>query len=280
MKRRTFYSLFLILLLSAALLIPQGCGSSAGKNSTDPSDSVITQEDSSEMPGQSPESADQATPSGTGPDSADQSTPSDTSPEQSKEPFTMSDALFIGDSRTVGLSEYAGISEADFFATVGMSVYNIYDKPVSVPGTGKVTLEQLLSQKKYHKIYVMLGINEIGNDFSEIVKKYEKLVDYIQTYQPDATIFLQANLHVTQTRSDSGDYINNPAINRLNTAIAELADKENIYFLDANCLFDDSNGHLDKEKSEDNTHVYAKYYKEWGDWIIDQTKRLLEEGEH
>lgn len=267
MKKTKLHSILFILILSAALLLTQGCASSDSEIKADSAASAMTQENPPAVP------------------DSDSKSVADTSPEsqttgQADAPFSMSDALFIGDSRTVGLYEYAGISEADFFATVGMSVYNIYDKPVSVPGTGKVTLEQLLSQKKYHKIYVMLGINEIGNDFSEIVKKYEKLVDYIQTYQPDATIFLQANLHVTQTRSDSGDYINNPAINRLNAAIAELADKENIYFLDANCLFDDSNGHLDKEKSEDNTHVYAKYYKEWGDWIIDQTKRLLEEGEH
>ena len=77
----------------------------------------------------------------------------------------MSNALFIGDSRTVGLSEYSQIDGADFFANVGMSVYNIHDKTVSVPTVGKVTLTQLLKNKKYDKIYVMLGINEIGYNF-------------------------------------------------------------------------------------------------------------------
>ena len=51
----------------------------------------------------------------------------------------MGDALFIGDSRTVGLMEYSGIDGADYFCTVGMSVYNIHKKPVSVPKVGKVT---------------------------------------------------------------------------------------------------------------------------------------------
>ena len=53
-------------------------------------------------------------------------------PEQSPEPeqpsdpapVPMNDALFIGDSRTVGLMEYSGISEADFFCSVGMSVFD------------------------------------------------------------------------------------------------------------------------------------------------------------
>ncbi len=52
--------------------------------------------------------------------------------------FFMGDALFIGDSRTVGLMEYAQIANADFFANTGMSVFNIHKKPVSVPNVGKV----------------------------------------------------------------------------------------------------------------------------------------------
>ena len=45
---------------------------------------------------------------------------------QPKSDISMDDALFIGDSRTVGLMEYAGIDDADYFCTVGMSVYNIH----------------------------------------------------------------------------------------------------------------------------------------------------------
>ncbi|MDD6478252.1 MAG: hypothetical protein PUF48_00330, partial [Oscillospiraceae bacterium] len=64
---------------------------------------------------------------------------------QPKSDISMDDALFIGDSRTVGLMEYAGIDGADYFCTVGMSVYNIHKKPVSVPNVGKVTLTELLN---------------------------------------------------------------------------------------------------------------------------------------
>ena len=80
---------------------------------------------------------------------------------QPKSDISMADALFIGDSRTVGLMEYAGIDGADYFCAVGMSVYNIHEKPVSVPNVGKVTLTELLNSKKYGKIYIMIGINEV-----------------------------------------------------------------------------------------------------------------------
>ena len=189
----------------------------------------------------------------------------------------MGDALFIGDSRTVGLMEYSGIDGADYFCTVGMSVYNIHKKPVSVPNVGKVTLTELLNGKKYGKIYIMLGVNEVGYKFSSTAEKYSELIEFIKDKQPNAVIFIQANLHVSKSRSDSDKVVNNIAINGLNTELSKLADGKRIFYLDANILFDDEAGGLSADKSEDSTHLYAKYYKEWGEWIVRQTASLIGE---
>ncbi|MGM9618876.1 MAG: GDSL-type esterase/lipase family protein [Oscillospiraceae bacterium] len=191
---------------------------------------------------------------------------------------SMDDALFIGDSRTVGLQEYAGIEGADFFANVGMSVYNIHKKPVSVPSVGKVTLAELLDYKKYGKIYIMLGVNEVGYPLGNTVAKYGELIDFVRQREPEARIIIQANLHVTKSRSDSDAVVNNAAIDRLNAALAELAGGKRAYWLDANTVFDDETGSLSAGRSEDSTHLYAKYYAEWGRWIVSQTASLPEEG--
>ena len=195
-----------------------------------------------------------------------------------KSDISMDDALFIGDSRTVGLMEYAGIDGADYFCTVGMSVYNIHKNSVSVPNVGKVTLTELLNGKKYGKIYIMLGINEVGYKISSTVEKYSELIEFIKDKQPNAVIFIQANLHVSKSRSDSDKVVNNIAINGLNAELAKLADGKSKFYLDANILFDDKTGALSSDKSEDSTHLYAKYYKEWGEWIIKQTASLIGEG--
>ena len=195
-----------------------------------------------------------------------------------KSDISMDDALFIGDSRTVGLMEYAGIDGADYFCTVGMSVYNIHKNSVSVPNVGKVTLTELLNGKKYGKIYIMLGINEVGYKISSTVEKYSELIEFIKDKQPNAVIFIQANLHVSKSRSDSDKVVNNIAINGLNAELAKLADGKSKFYLDANILFDDKTGALSSDKSEDSTHLYAKYYSEWGRWIIRQTASLIGEG--
>ncbi len=197
--------------------------------------------------------------------------------EESKEIFE-GNALFIGDSRTVGLMEYADIEDADFFCTEGMSVFNIYKKTVSVADVGRVSINDLLNNKKYDRIYVMLGINELGYKSSYTVSKYKELMELIKASQADSKIFIQANLHVTKSRSDSDKVINNSAINHLNTELSKLADGDRIFYIDANVLFDDNSGGLSVDKSIDSAHLYAKYYYEWGKWIALQTDSLIKEG--
>lgn len=192
--------------------------------------------------------------------------------------FSMGNALFIGDSRTVGLMEYAQIADADFFANAGMSVFNIHKKPVSVPNVGKVTLTELLNHKIYDKIYIMLGINEIGYNMNSITAQYSELLAFIQEKQPNALIIIQANLHVTKARSDSDKTTNNHMIDKLNTALSKLADGKSIFYLNANSVFDDAGGNLSSDKAGDAAHLRAKYYAEWGGWIVTQSAAFVREG--
>ena len=177
------------------------------------------------------------------------------------------DALFIGDSRTVGISEYGDLNNAIFFANTGMSVYNVFEKNVSVPQVGKLKLEQLLTYKKFGKIYIMLGINELGYNQEKTLKKYKDLLKFIQEKQSNAIIYIEANLHVTAERSNKDKTINNININKINNEISQLADNEKIFFIDVNEKFDDENGNLSSNYTQDNVHIYAKYYKEWSDWL-------------
>ena len=121
----------------------------------------------------------------------------------------------------------------------------------------------------------MLGINELGYRFDQTVNRYRQLIDRIMEEQPNAKIFVMANLHVTKKRSEKDKVINNKAINKFNDAISVMADNKNIFYLDANFLFDDKEGNLDAKKAFDNTHIYAGYYMEWSTWIRSKTKEML-----
>lgn len=194
-------------------------------------------------------------------------------PEPEQEPLTVeelfSTTLFIGDSRTVGLSEYAGLP-ATFFADVGMTVYSAFDKEVSVAGVGKVTLSDLLSQQKFDRIHLMLGINELGYDMDATVKQYASVLEQIGVLQPDATIYLGANLHVDAARSQSDAIFNNARINQFNQQVAAMADGKDVIYLDVNPLFDDESGCLRSDLTGDGTHVYGSSYVTWGQWLYEQ----------
>lgn len=178
-----------------------------------------------------------------------------------------SDALFIGDSRTVGLKEYGGIESADFFADFGMSVFKLEKSKIAVGNGQKKSFNEVLSGKKYGKIYLMLGINELGYQFDSIEKKYTEILERIREKQPDAVIYLCANMHVTEEHSRKDDIYNNENINRVNAMISKRASDKMTVYLDVNELFDDEAGALKKEYSGDSFHVYGKYYKDWTDWL-------------
>lgn len=181
------------------------------------------------------------------------------------------DALFIGDSRTVGLSEYGGLDNATFFSNIGLSVYNIHKIRVSIPSVGKVHLNELLQRKKYGKIYIMLGINELGYELKNTVEQYDALIKEIQYFQPNSIIYIEANLHVTKSRSYTDKIFNNNNINHFNNEIQNLANNSDVFYIDINEVFDDKSGNLSANYTNDNTHLYAKYYKKWVEWLLTKT---------
>lgn len=179
------------------------------------------------------------------------------------------DALFIGDSRTVGIAEYGGIKNATYFANTGMSVYNLAKTKVNIDGFGKVTLDELLASYKFGKVYILLGINEMGYDLDKTANKYKELVNKIQASQEGVIIYIQANLHVTETKSKSSSTFSNTRIDSLNSKLAQIANNQNIFYIDINEKFDDEKGNLPSNYSQDGVHIYAKYYKDWTNWIAE-----------
>ena len=192
-----------------------------------------------------------------------------TAPVKPENPFA--GALFIGDSRTVGIGKYAGIKDADFFASTGMSVYTLFTKKVDMTDRKGVLLEDLLAERKYDRIYLMLGINELGYNFDRTVETYGQAVDTLRALQPQAYIHIQANLHVTKEKSSTDKLFTNANIDRLNQALAQLADDRAVFYLDVNPAFDDEEGNLGADLTWDGVHLLSKHYKLWADWLLENT---------
>lgn len=181
------------------------------------------------------------------------------------------DAAFLGDSRTMGISDYAGL-DADFYCENGMTIYKLLgEKGVTYQKTGeKVDLTQVLQQKQYGKIYIMLGMNELGyRDTEYFLEEYRAVLTQIRQWQPQAIIFIMANLHVSQAKNNLETEFNNININSKNAAAASLADGRDIFYLDSNPLFTDENGLLKEELTFDGVHLYANNYPVWKDFLME-----------
>lgn len=183
------------------------------------------------------------------------------------------DALFIGDSRTVGLASYAGFpEETDFWAVTSTTIHQIFEKPKKIAELDdgrKVTVEEALREKQYGKIYIMLGINELGRGTTgSFFTTYAEAVNQIRLLQPNAVIFIQGIMRVSSEKSGTDPVFNNERINERNSALSMMANQQDIFYLEINDAVCDETGGLVSAYTYDQIHLKAKYYQLWKDYLL------------
>ena len=179
------------------------------------------------------------------------------------------DALFIGDSRTVGLHDYSGWDNATYYASIGLTVYDLFTKPVVEENGTTITIEQALTEHKFGKIYLMIGINEMGTGtIDSFMEAYQNAVAHLQELQPDAILFVEGIMYVKKEKSDTDPIFNNPNIQARNDRIAALADNKKIFYIDVNEVVTDETGNLNPEYTYDEVHLLGRYYSVWTDFLL------------
>lgn len=168
--------------------------------------------------------------------------------------------LFIGDSRMVGFSIYRKLEGATYYCYQSADAFTILDKEYELEPYGMISLYNLLTISRFDKIYISLGINNVAAGIENHSKHYKRLLDIIQELQPDAIIYLLANLHITSELKSDLPYLTNENINLINMFISKFADNKKIFYLDPNVLYDDEYGNMDSELSYDHAHIYVKHY--------------------
>lgn len=176
------------------------------------------------------------------------------------------DALFIGDSRTVGLKKYTDISDhADFRCVTSQTVY----KALTSDFAGAGTLEKTIKAKQYSKIYIMLGVNELGSGTTEdYIKSFTELVDTILEWSPNSKIILQGIMKVDKSKSDSDKVFNNSNIQARNNALATLADNDKVFYIDVNEAICDEDGYLRDDLTYDHLHLMGKSNEIWKQFLL------------
>ena len=174
------------------------------------------------------------------------------------------DALFIGDSRVTGVELYSGWDNLTYYAEGGMTVYSMFQSKTAQVEGQTLTIEEALRKRSFGKIYLEIGINEMGTGtVDSFMEAYEAAVDYLRELQPDAILYVCSIMYVEQSKSESDPIFNNPAIQERNDRIAALADGENIFYLDINEVVTDETGNLNPDYTWDEVHLLGKYDVIW-----------------
>lgn len=188
-----------------------------------------------------------------------------------------SDAVFVGDSRTDGFRLYSGITtDADFLDQTGLSVYDIMDgKKVIRRGEEKYPILELLAEKQYGKVYIALGVNELGYfDPDGFAATYGRLIDSIRACQENASIYVQSIIPVNSADCKTYDqryYVTNDAIVSYNKALATMTEDKQVYLLNVGEALVDENGELNAELSADGVHLKREGYERWLRYLTTHT---------
>ena len=185
------------------------------------------------------------------------------------------DAAFIGDSRTDGFLIYSGIGCGENLTSNGLSIFKLKEKKaIKIDGVS-YTLLEALALKEYGKVYLSLGINELGyyND-KGFYQAYCDAIDAIRAAQPNAVIYIQGLIPINEQvirETGGSEYLTNAHLLVYNDLMRQAAEEKQVAFLDLNPYFADENGALPADASKDGVHLKSSYCKKWLEYLKTHT---------
>lgn len=203
--------------------------------------------------------------------SATEAPPPPSSDSQQTGDAYFDDAVFIGDSRTEGLMIYGKMpSGTTFYAVKGLNVNTAATAQVK-DGEEQVTILEGLRRHSFKKVYIMLGINELGwESENTFITRYGVLLDEIRAAVPDAILYVQSILPVSKEKSDSSVYTNS-RIQLYNNLIIQMCEEKQAVYLNVAEAVQDENGALPADATVDGIHFKRPYYEKWKDYILTHT---------
>ena len=178
-----------------------------------------------------------------------------------------------GPSLMEGFERFAKVdANIHYFTTTGLSAADVSGcGRFSLPDGGTGTLADGLGQKDFSKVYIMLGVNEIGISKNRLKENMAAVIRIVRDNQPEGIPIYVLNLTpTTQVKSDGSDF-NQANIKRLNEALAQLCHEQKCYLVDLWSCFADENGSLPADKSTDGVHLKAPQYRVMADYILSHT---------
>lgn len=182
------------------------------------------------------------------------------------------DALIVGDTRLVQLLPTYGVgSFRKILYGTAINVSNAleYDS-VNSDGDAE-TLASALGSGTYGKIYICLGLNELGWSYPDVFESdYDTLIQDVRRLEPGASIYLMYIVPVLESEFDN-EYINNTRIKQYNEMILSLALKHSVYCIDCYTGMADAAGSLAASYTSNGFYINEDGARAWWNYISSHT---------
>ena len=140
----------------------------------------------------------------------------------------------------------------------------------------KVSLAEAVAAADCGKIYLMLGVNELGWKGTNIFRGHaENLIRRLKADHPDAELVIQSLLPVSTEQDAKGSYVNNQRILAYNQVWRELAEENGCAYVDVAEALTGEDGCLPEELSFDGVHLNRAGCRLWLDYL--RTHSVAEE---
>ena len=190
------------------------------------------------------------------------------------------ETLFIGNSLVVGMQK-VGVIDTTYYANIGMSVKQFFEKPMFLApdGSGKLvtTAEAIVRDGDFRRVYLMFGVNELGwPSTTAFIDYYESVIDLLLHIRPDAVIYVQALLPMNEavylaSTAEPADCFNNERIALYNEKLAALAARKQVVYLNPGEVIADETGILPADATTDGIHLNGTYIRRWADYLYSHT---------
>lgn len=173
------------------------------------------------------------------------------------------DACILGNSLVEGIRIYSGLKSMTYYSYTGMTVISAGSNYCYILNNGAYgTALDAMAQHDYSKVYIELGINEIGFPVETFTAYYRKVIERIQADQPDADIYILSLTPVSRAKDSQGTFTM-ARVNAYNAGLKALAEDMEIYFIDCVTPLVDSTGFLASGDTWDGVHFNIPKYAEW-----------------
>ena len=192
-----------------------------------------------------------------------------------------SDAVFIGDSITLGWKNYNDTwltveGGENFFGQTHFLCEGSYGaghalEPVSATSLHPVyqgeqhPIWESIQMMGAKKVFICFGLNDIAIYGVEgTVNNFNAVCDKIMEYNPDCRIFIISAMYMY--KGSEMTKLNNPNLRALNDGLRAMCKERGMQFVDIASHLVDSDGYLLKQYSSDNyVHQTSEAYNIWAD---------------